>query len=148
MDSQAICKVLDGKVRGRPVAISRFLDQPPTGFDGLKVDPCQILRHAMDVIVTTGDMGGRMNNKLRTAELFVIIPAKWAENLVAIMKAPKFVRKMAVGNVEDYAEEQGETRISLAVVTAQAESVGMVKFMRDLDEKPGTGWLRRIFRKR
>ncbi len=337
MDAQAICKVLDGKVRGRPVAISRFLDQPPSGFDGLKVDPCQILRHAMDdgrrvyfdrqhqdclhgayitgvhpgneqirsgalltdyipvyeadaayqfnsgeyilpqgtvkgfcaaplddlpgdfdvewvvmvctpavaalagaaravkdgtrpdtaagnsfctdlfvtpmlndnVIVTTGDMGGRMNNKLREAELFVIIPAKWAENLVAIigdtpdvkgiyeatrpedspywerqkakseraansddsrrikekygletsmpwdeealaaiMKAPKFVRKMAVGNVEDYAEEQGETRISLAVVTAQAESVGMGKFMRDLGDKPGTGWIRRIFRKR
>jgi hypothetical protein len=70
------------------------------------------------------------------------------EALAAIMKAPKFVRKMAVGNVEDYAEEQGETRISLGVVTAQAESVGMGKFMRDIGDKPGTGWIRRIFRKR
>ena len=48
MDRQGICEVLNGKVRGKPVAISRFEDKPPSGFDGLKVDPCQILRHAMD----------------------------------------------------------------------------------------------------
>ena len=48
MDARAICEVMEGKVRGRPVAISRFLQDPPAGFDGLKVDPCQILRHAMD----------------------------------------------------------------------------------------------------
>ena len=337
MDARAICEVMEGKVRGRPVAISRFLEDPPAGFNGLKVDPCQILRHAMDdgkrvyfdrehqdclhgayitgvhpgneqirsgrlltdyipvyemdaayqfnsgeyilpqgtvkgfcaaplddlpdnfdvewvvlvcspavaalagaaravkdgtrpdtaagnsfctdlfvtpmlndnVIVTTGDMGGRMNNKLRESELFVIVPVAWADNLVGILgdtpdvkgiyeatrpqdspywerqkakadraagsddsrrarekyglevsmpwnddaleainKAPKFVRKMAVGNVEDFAEENGESRITLAVVKAQAESVGMGKFMRDLGEKRGTGWIRRIFKKR
>jgi uncharacterized protein (DUF169 family) len=320
MDRKAICGTLEGKIRGRPVAIARFEEQPPAGFDGLKVDPCQILRHAMDdgkrvyfdrehqdcvhgayitgvhpgndqirsgrlltdyipvynldaaytfnsgeyilpqgtvkgfcaaplddlpddfnvewvvlvctpsvaalagaaravkdgtrpdtaagnsfctdlfvtpilndnVIVTTGDMGGRMNNKLRESEMFVIVPAKWADNLVgiigdtpdvkgiyeatrpedspywerqkakakrassdsslqeaqqkyglnismpweddalqAICKAPKFVRKMAVGNVEDFAEEQGAETITLEVVKAQAESVGMGKFMRD-----------------
>ena len=38
MDRQGICEVLNGKVRGKPVAISRFEDKPPTGFDGLKVD--------------------------------------------------------------------------------------------------------------
>ena len=107
-----------------------------------------------------------MNNKLRESEMFVIIPAQWADSLIdilgetpdvrgiyeatrpedsaywarqrekaergatnkelqemrekfglpismpwdedaleAIMKAPGFVRKMAVGNVEDFAEE-------------------------------------------
>jgi hypothetical protein len=48
VDTQAICKVLEGKIRGKPVAISRFELAPPDGFDGLKVDPCQILRHAID----------------------------------------------------------------------------------------------------
>ncbi|MEH6609563.1 MAG: DUF169 domain-containing protein [Halioglobus sp.] len=336
MNIEKICKVLEGKVRGKPVAISRFDEDPPTGFEGLKVDPCQILRHAMDdgrrvyfdrehqdcvhgayitgvhpgneqirsgrlltdyipvynleaahtfnsgeyilpqgtvkgfcaaplddvpedmaiewivlvcspalatlagaaravkdgtrpdtaagnsfcsdlfvtpfyndnVVVTTGDMGGRINNRMKDSEMFVIIPARWADNLIqligevpdvkgiyeatrpddsiywekqkakaerasgssdarlakekygleismpwddealaAIMKAPKFVRKMAVGNVEDYAEEQAIERISLDTVKAQAEQVGMGKFMNDLSAKPG-GFLKRLFGKR
>ena len=48
MQRSEICAVLDGKIRGRPVVITPFSGQPPDGFDGLKVDPCQILRHAMD----------------------------------------------------------------------------------------------------
>ena len=48
VDTQAICNTLEGKIRGKPVAISRFTEQPPAGFDGMKIDPCQILRHAMD----------------------------------------------------------------------------------------------------
>ena len=333
---EKICDVLQGKIRGKPVAISRFEEHPPTGFEGLKVDPCQILRHAMDdgrrvyfdrehqdcvhgayitgvhpgneqirsgrlltdyipvynleaahtfnsgeyilpqgtvkgfcaaplddvpedmtiewivlvcppaiatlagaaravkdgtrpdtaagnsfcsdlfvtpfyndnVVVTTGDMGGRINNRMKDSEMFVIIPARWADNLieligeipdvkgiyeatrpddsvywekqkakaerasgsndarlakekygleismpwddealVAIMKAPKFVRKMAVGNVEDFAEEQAIERISLATVKAQAEQAGMGRFMNDLSAKPG-GLLKRLFGKR
>ena len=68
------------------------------------------------------------------------------EALEAICKAPKFVRKMAVGNVEDFAEEQGEERVTLAVVKAQADSAGMGKFMREAggDRK---GWLKRLFGK-
>ena len=319
MDYQAICEVLDGKIRGHAVAIRRFEADPPASFDGLKVDPCQILRHAMDdgrrvyfdrehqdcihgafitgvhpgneqirsgrlltdyipaynldaahtfnsgeyilpqgtvkgfcaaplsnlpddfepewvvlvctpataalagaaravkdgtrpdtaagnsfcsdlfvtpiytdnVVVTTGDMGGRMNNKLKESEMFVIIPVRWLEGLLdifgkdpdvkgiyeatrpedsvywqrqqdkaaraataltgkeaaerlgltismpweqealdAIARAPRFVRAMAVGNVEDYAEEKGHATITLAVVEAQAESVGMGTFLR------------------
>ena len=335
MDNQAICKVLAGKIRGKPVAISRFEDATPPEFEGLRVDPCQILRHAMDdgkrvyfdrehqdcvhgayitgvhegneqirsgrlltdyipvynldaaytfnsgeyilpqgtvkgfcaaplddlpsginaewivivctpsvaalvgaaravkdgtrpdtaagnsfctdmfvtpfyndnVVVTTGDMGGRMNNRLRESEMFVIVPAEWADNiveivgdtpdvkglyeatrpedsdywrrqqektlraasntdssaalakskygldislpwdedaLVAIAKAPGFVRKMAVGNVEDFAAEQGEQRISLSLVKQQADSVGMGKFMRSAGK---IGLLQRLFGK-
>ena len=338
MDTAGICAVLDGKVRGKPVAIASFEKEPPAGFEGLKVDPCQILRHAMDdgkhvyfdrehqdcihgayitgvhpgneqiqsgrlltdyipaynldaahtfnsgeyilpqgtfkgfcavplddipaglnvewivlvctpgvaalagaaravkdgtrpdtaagnsfcsdlfvtptltdnVIITTGDMGGRMNNKLRESEMFVIIPVRWADSIIDIMgetpdvkgiyeatrpedspywtrqqlkaeraaasehqsiplalekygleismpweedalqaiaKAPKFVRKMAVGNVEDYAEENNHPLITLAVVTAQADSVGMGKFMRDV-RGDGSGLLGRLFRRK
>jgi uncharacterized protein (DUF169 family) len=335
VDTQAICRVLEGKIRGKPVAISRFEQAPPDGFEGLKVDPCQILRHAMDdgrrvyfdrehqdclhgayitgvhpgneqirsgrlltdyipvynldaaytfnsgeyilpqgtvkgfcaaplddippgveaqwivivctpavaalagaaravkdgtrpdtaagnsfctdlfvtpffsdnVVITTGDMGGRMSNKLKESELFVIIPARWADNIVAIIgdtpdvkgiyeatrpqdseywrrqqekarkaqdnsdssarlamkkyglaislpwdedalaaiaRAPGFVRKMAVGNVEDFAAEQGAQRVSLALVKQQADSVGMGRFMRAAGEAR-VGLLRRWF---
>ena len=319
MSYYSICELLEGKVRGQPVAIRRFEDQPPAGFDGLKVDPCQILRHAMDdgrrvyfdrehqdcihgafitgvhpgneqirsghlltdyipaynldaahtfnsgeyilplgtvkgfcaaplpdlpenfepewivlvctpataalagaaravqdgtrpdtaagnsfcsdlfvtpiytdnVVVTTGDMGGRMNNKLKESEMFVIIPARWLPGLLdifgtdpdvkgiyeatrpddsaywqrqqekavraatklagqeyaesleleismpwdrqaldAIASAPRFVRAMAIGNVEDYADDNDYDKVTLAVVEAQAESIGMGKFMR------------------
>jgi uncharacterized protein (DUF169 family) len=335
VNTEAICKVLEGKIRGKPVAISRFEQTPPDGFQGLKVDPCQILRHAMDdgkcvyfdrehqdclhgayitgvhpgneqirsgrlltdyipvynldaahtfnsgeyilpqgtvkgfcaapldsvpaamqvewivvvctpsvaalvgaaravkdgtrpdtaagnsfcsdlfvtplngdnVVVTTGDMGGRMNNKLKESEMFVIIPAAWADNIVgivgevpdvkgiyeatrpeqsdywrrqqdkarkaeantdssaalakdkyglaitlpwdedalaAIAKAPRFVRKMAVGNVEDFAEEHNADRVTLALVKQQADSVGMGKFMSDISKGKG-GLLKRLF---
>jgi uncharacterized protein (DUF169 family) len=335
VNNEKICAVLKGKIRGKPVAISRFEQNPPSGFEGLKVDPCQILRHAMDdgkrvyfdrehqdcvhgayitgvhpgneqirsgrlltdyipvynldaahtvnsgeyilpqgtvkgfcaaplddvpadmavewivlvctpsvaalagaaravkdgtrpdtaagnsfcsdlfvtpfyndnVVVTTGDMGGRINNRLKESEMFVIVPARWADNLIeligdtpdvkgiyeatrpadsaywekqrakaarasgnsdakqakekygleismpwdddalaAIMKAPKFVRKMAVGNVEDYAEEQDVDRITLGTVKAQAELAGMGKFMSGSSDKPG-GLLKRLFGK-
>lgn len=216
MDIAGICEVLEGKVRGKPVAISMFRDSIPEAYQALKVDPCQILRHAMDdgkrvhfdrvnqdclhgafitgvhegneqirsgriltdyipayapeaayklnsgdavlpqgtvkaigaapldqvpegvkvdwiavvctpawacqigaaravedgvqpnaaaggsfctdlfvtpwrdenVIMTPGDMGGRMNNKLRPEEMFVIIPTRWADNLKKILKTP------------------------------------------------------------
>ena len=335
MDTQAICKVLEGKIRGKPVAINRFEDMPPAGFEGLRVDPCQILRHAMDdgkrvyfdrehqdcihgayitgvhpgneqirsgrlltdyipvynleaahtfnsgeyilpqgtvkgfcaapldnipsgsspewivivctpsvaalvgaaravkdgtrpdtaagnsfctdmfvtpfyndnVVVTTGDMGGRMNNRLRESEMFVIIPARWADSIIeivgetpdvkgiyeatrpedsdywlrqkekalkadantdssaalarskyglvislpwdedalaAIAKAPGFVRKMAVGNVEDFAAEQGVERVTQELVKQQADSVGMGKFMRSAGK---SGFFKRLFGK-
>ena len=48
MNTVGICEALAGKIRGKPVAIARFEQEPPAGFQGLKVDPCQILRHAMD----------------------------------------------------------------------------------------------------
>ena len=84
-----------------------------------------------NVVLTPGDMGGRMNNKLKPEEMFVVIPARWANNLVKLLggsvismpweeeamatiaKTPKFVRKFAVGNVEDFAEEK-----AFPVVTA------------------------------
>lgn len=323
VDIQGICEVLEGKVRGKPVAISMFKETIPDAYNGLKVDPCQILRHAMDddkvvyfsreyqdclhgafitgvhegneqiqtgriltdyipaynidaaykvnsgqavlpqgsvvgmgaapldkvpqgidfgwiclvctpawaaqigaaravedgvqpgaaaggsfctdlfvtpwyeenVVITPGDMGGRMNNKLRAEELFIIIPVRWANNLVKILKdtpdvkgifeatrpeeseywvrkkrkeekaaqvsadngdaarvakqkglkismdwetdaieqiakAPRFVRGFAVGNVEDFAEEKGYQRITLAVIKEQMENAGVSKYFK------------------
>lgn len=214
MDIPGICEVLEDKVRGKPVAITLFDGEVPEAYKAIKVDPCQILRHAMDdgkivsfdrvnqdclhgafitgvhegneqirsgriltdyipaytseaayklnsgdavlpqgrikaggaapldkvpegvkidwicvvctpawacqiaacraiedgvqplaaaggsfctdlfvtptrdenVIMTPGDMGGRINNKLRAEEMFVIIPTRWANNLIKILK--------------------------------------------------------------
>ncbi|MEH6549322.1 MAG: DUF169 domain-containing protein [Pseudomonadales bacterium] len=323
---QKVCEVLEGKVRGKPVAITLFKDEIPSSYEGMKVDPCQILRHAMDdgktvyfdrenqdcvhgayitgvhegneqiqsgrlltdyipaynldaayqfnsgeyilpqgtikgagaapldnipegiepdwiavvctpgwagqiaaarsvkdgtrpdtaagnsfcsdlfvtpffndnVVITPGDMGGRMNNKLKDSEMFVIIPIKWADSLIDILdqtpdvkgiyeatrpddsiywerqkskaekasqrqddssqvakekyglkitmpwdedamemvsQAPKFVRKFACSNVEDYANEHKYERVTAAVVSEQAESAGMGKFMKKLKRK-------------
>ncbi|WP_372861676.1 DUF169 domain-containing protein [Spongiibacter sp.] len=212
MNIEGICKALEGKIRGNAVAVSLFEKDIPPQYQGFKVDPCQILRHAMDdgalayfdreyqdclhgafitgvhegneqirsgriltdyipvynedsayalnsgksvlpqgtvraigtapldkvpegvnidwiavvctpawacqiaaaravedgvqpasaaggsfctdlfvspwfeenVVLTPGDMGGRMNNKLKPEELFVIIPTRWADNLVKL----------------------------------------------------------------
>ena len=145
-----------------------------------------------NVIMTPGDVGGRMNNRLKPEELFVIIPARWVNNLIKVLgqqpdvkglyeatlpadskywkrkatrasraaeapvrlaelagsygltvsmdwqedalemvgQSPKFVRKFAVGNVEDFANEKGYTRITTAVVKEQMENAGIAKFMR------------------
>jgi uncharacterized protein (DUF169 family) len=319
MDVAGICAVLEGKVRGKPVAVTHFPDGIPDSYTGVKVDPCGILRCAMDegkvvyfdrehqdcvhgayitgvhegneqirsghiltdyipaynldaahsfnsgksvlpqgtvkgigaapldavpegievnwivvvckpqyagmigaarsvtdgvmpstaagnsfctdafvtpwyednVVMTPGDYGGRMNNKLKPEEMFVIIPAKYADNLIKILaatpdvkglyeatrpedsaywgkqkakaeraavrtggngtekakqlglkismdwedealemiaQAPKFVRKFAVGNVEDFAEEKAYDCVTIAVVEEQMENSGMGRF--------------------
>jgi uncharacterized protein (DUF169 family) len=45
-----------------------------------------------NVVLTTGDFGGRMNNKLRPTEMFVIVPARWANNLISILSATPDVK--------------------------------------------------------
>lgn len=320
MNISGICKVLEGKVRGNPVAVSLFPKEIPEAYQAIKVDPCQILRHAMDdgkrvhfdreyqdcihgayitgvhegneqirsgriltdyidaytkeaaykvnsgqavlpqgtvraigaapldqvpegvkidwlilvctpawaaqiaaaravedgvqpnaaaggsactdlfvtpwydenVVITPGDMGGRMNNKLRPEELFVVIPTRWADNLIKILgetpdvkgiyeatrpehsvywmrkakkeadaekrddasarlakekglkismewdevainmvaQAPRFVRGFAVGNIEDYAQDNGHSRVTEDVVKAQMENAGVSKYMK------------------
>jgi uncharacterized protein (DUF169 family) len=318
---QAICDVLEGKIRGRPVAVTHFPDGIPDDYEGVRVDPCGILRYAMDedrvvyfdrehqdclhgayitgvhegneqirsghiltdyipvynldaahsfnsgravlpqgtvkgigaapldavpagvevhwivvvckpqwagmigaarsvtdgvmpstaagnsfctdafvtpwyeenVVMTPGDYGGRMNNRLKPEEMFVIIPARYADNLVGILgatpdvkglyeatrpedsdywvkqqarqeraerrqggggtataeklglkismdweddalhmiaEAPKFVRRFAVGNVEEFADENGYPCVTVAVVEEQMENAGMGRFKR------------------
>ncbi len=45
---QDICDALEGKVRGKPVGISLFYDSVPPAYDARQVDPCAIVRLAMD----------------------------------------------------------------------------------------------------
>jgi uncharacterized protein (DUF169 family) len=162
-----------------------------------------------NVILTTGDFGGRMANKLRPNEMFVIVPARWANNLISILtaapdvkglyeatrtqvsdywerkaererkaaeraaspapsdaaakaglrtsmewdddavamvaKAPRFVRKFAVGNVEDFAEQNGYDRVTAAVVKEQMDAAG-VGGMAD-ENGNRRGFLSRLFKR-
>jgi uncharacterized protein (DUF169 family) len=41
--------------------------------------------HTDNVVMSPGDMGGRMNNKLKPEEMFVIVPVKYAESLLNIV---------------------------------------------------------------
>jgi uncharacterized protein (DUF169 family) len=41
--------------------------------------------HDNNVVVTPGDTGGRMNNKVKPEEMFVIVPMQWADSLVRIL---------------------------------------------------------------
>ena len=40
--------VRKGKVRGNPVGMTLFFDEVPAAYEGRRVDPCAIVRHAMD----------------------------------------------------------------------------------------------------
>ena len=74
--------------------------------------------------------------KLAKEKYGLIISMPWDEDAMAtIAKAPKFVRKFAVGNVEDFAEEKAYPLITAAVVKEQADSVGMGKWLAML-KKP------------
>ena len=48
-----------------------------------------------NVVLTPGDMGGRMNNKLKPEEMFVVIPARWAGNLVKLLGGSIDVKRWA-----------------------------------------------------
>ena len=41
--------------------------------------------HDDNVVITPGDLGGRMNNRLKPEEMFVVIPSKYLDSLLTIM---------------------------------------------------------------
>jgi uncharacterized protein (DUF169 family) len=41
--------------------------------------------HDDNVIITPGDLGGRMNNRLKPEEMFVVVPNKYLQSLLSIM---------------------------------------------------------------
>jgi len=328
MNIDGICGVLEGRIRGKPVAVTHFPHGVPDSYTGVKVDPCGILRYAMDegrvvyfdrehqdclhgafiagvhegneqirsgriltdyipvyepeaayrfnsgrsvlpqgtvkaigaapldgvpegvavhwivvvctpqwagqigaarsvsdgvmpstaagnsfctdafvtpwyeenVVMTPGDYGGRMNNRLKPEEMFVVVPAQYADNLIGILaaapdvkglyeatrpedsaywerqrakaaragareggrgarraaelglkismdwedpaldliaEAPRFVRRFAVGNVEDFAEERGCDCVTVEVVEQQMRVAGVSRFRRG--PSPGGG---------
>ncbi len=116
--------VRKGKVRGNPVGMNLFRDEIPAAYQGRRVDPCAIVRHAMNdgervyvdaeyhdciagsynagfteatplvnsgaylaenIPAFTDDQGGRMANRIRPEEMFVIVPMQFADGLPGIL---------------------------------------------------------------
>lgn len=151
---------------------------PPRGAAGTSLcgELFAVPWHDRNVIITPGDMGGRMFNHVKPSELFVIVPLEYAAHLVPLLgatpdvgavmdaikpgylddrdarrrarsqrvgaaapsgpvwdaealdllaKAPAEIREFAGPVMEEYAQEHGHTRITLAVMGEQMAEVGM-----------------------
>ncbi len=155
---------------------------PPRGAAGSSLcgELFAVPWHEGNVILTPGDMGGRMFNKTRPNEMFVIVPLRWAahypvllsetpdvaglmeaikpghreaqqrrlaeraerhgvtlpatpattmawdaEPLDLLARAPDAIREFAAPTLEDWAREHGHDRITMDVMAAQMESIGM-----------------------
>lgn len=67
----------------------------------------------------------------KAREMRLKISMDWDEAALAmIAKAPWFVRKRAMRNVEDFARENGHDCITAEVVEKQMESAGLGRFKR------------------
>ena len=155
---------------------------PPRGAAGTSLcgELFAVPFHDENVIITPGDMGGRMFNKIKPSEMFVILPFRFVGSLPALLggtpdvpalmesikpgftearekrlstrdarkslawdadveellaSAPDEVRSFARPTLEEYAVEHGHERITMDVVNAQMDSVGM----RLDDVLPGDG---------
>lgn len=139
---------------------------PPRGAAGTSLcgELFAVPWHDRNVIMTPGDVGGRMFNKTKPHEMFVIVPTEWASHLFTLLgerpnlgglleaikpgwleahgragpavewdddvldlmaKAPDDIRDFAGPALEAFAAEHGHRRITMAVMEAQMESVGM-----------------------
>ncbi len=164
---------------------------PPRGAAGSSLcgELFAVPWHEDNVIMTPGDMGGRMFNKTRPNEMFVIVPIRYAahypvllgetpdvaalmeaikpghgaaqrarlearaerhgvtlpgaeeepeaagglvttmpwdaEPLELLAAAPEAIREFAAPTLEDWAREHGHDRITIDVMAAQMESIGM-----------------------
>jgi uncharacterized protein (DUF169 family) len=139
---------------------------PPRGAAGTSLcgELFAVPWHDRNVIMTPGDVGGRMFNKTKAHEMFVLVPTEWASHLFTLLghrpdlgglleaikpgwleahgrarpavswdddvielmgKAPDDIREFAGPALEAFAAEHGHDRITMAVVAAQMESVGM-----------------------
>ena len=60
---------------------------PPRGAAGSSFcsDLFATPRHDGNVVITPGDLGGRMNNRLKPEEMFVVVPNEYLESLLNIM---------------------------------------------------------------
>ena len=70
---------------------------------------------------------------LLASEMGLSISIEWdKEALEQFVSSPKFVRKFAVGNVEDFALEKGYQRITVEIIKEQMKNAGVAKFMKFL----------------
>lgn len=120
-----------------------FDGTPPRGAAGSSLcgEMFAVPWHDDNVIITPGDMGGRMFNKAKPSEMFVIVPLKYAAHYFVLLSETPDVGAMMEAIKPGHAEAQRERleakaeRHGVTVPSAKAEAAGMVTTM-EWDDEP------------
>lgn len=95
--------------------------------------------HTDNVVMTPGDMGGRMNNKLKPEEMFVIVPVKYADSLLEIVTdSLQNIDARATLDATKPADSPYWEKRQRAADKAQAQEAGatpLLNFTLDWDEE-------------
>jgi len=85
---------------------------PPTGAAGTSLcgDLFALPWHDPNVVVSTGDVGGRMFNKVKPHEMFVIIPVRWAHMIPVVLGSRPDLTGLLDSIKPGYAEEREAKR--------------------------------------
>jgi len=92
--------------------------------------------HDDNVVITPGDLGGRMNNRLKPEEMFVVVPNKYLESLFNIMTSTPDARAVLEATKPEDSEYWEKRKRS-----KQAKKAKVSKPSKDsLDAKLSMSW--------
>ena len=92
--------------------------------------------HDDNVVITPGDLGGRMNNRLKPEEMFVVVPNQYLESLVSIMTSTPDARAVLEATKPEDSEYWEKRKRS-----KQAKKAKASKSSKDsLDAKLSMSW--------
>ena len=92
--------------------------------------------HDDNVVITPGDLGGRMNNRLKPEEMFVVVPNQYLESLFSIMTSTPDARAVLEATKPEDSEYWEKRKRSKQAKTAKAS-----KSSKDsLDAKLSMSW--------
>ena len=92
--------------------------------------------HDDNVVITPGDLGGRMNNRLKPEEMFVVVPNQYLESLFSIMTSTPDARAVLEATKPEDSEYWEKRKRS-----KQAKKAKASKSSKDsLDAKLSMSW--------
>ena len=92
--------------------------------------------HDDNVVITPGDLGGRMNNRLKPEEMFVVVPNQYLESLFSIMTSTPDARAVLEATKPEDSEYWEKRKRS-----KQAKKAKAFKSSKDsLDAKLSMSW--------
>jgi uncharacterized protein (DUF169 family) len=93
---------------------------PPRGAAGTSLcgDLFALPYHDPNVIISTGDVGGRMFNKIKPTEMFVIIPSRFAHMIPAVLGSRPDLTGLLDSIKPGYAAEREAKRVARAAAGA------------------------------
>ena len=111
---------------------------PPRGSCGSSFcsDLFAIPWHDDNVVITPGDLGGRMNNRLKPEEMFVVVPNQYLESLLNIMTSTPDARAVLEATKPEDSEYWEKRKRSKRAKQAKASKPSQ----DSLDEKLSMHW--------